>query len=159
MLTLILGKPPRNLSQWKINKEVVSDTARLVSVSERLESRMVGIEAKVSRIEDGMQKLEEVSFKVDRLTEDSEQQVMKINQVVGKINQHDDQGRIQDLIRGGAPDHDRPKLPTVCSSIVRAKRTLLSVGSGARLRAPEALGYFITKYAFSPFWGTFLYYF
>ena len=65
-----------------------------------------------------------------------------------------EQGQIQDLIRG-APDHDRPKLATVRSSIVRAKRALFSVGSGA----PEALGYFITKYAFSPFWGTFLYYF
>ena len=33
------------------------------------------------------------------------------------------------------------------------------LGPGACLRALEALGYFITKYAFSPFWGTFLYYF
>ena len=32
-------------------------------------------------------------------------------------------------------------------------------GSRARLRALEALGFFITKYASSPFWGTFLYYF
>ena len=31
--------------------------------------------------------------------------------------------------------------------------------SRACLRALEALGFFITKYAFSPFWGTFLYYF
>ena len=68
------------------------------------------------------------------------------------------QGRIQDLI-GGGPDRDRPKFMTVHSSIVRAKQALFSVGSGAHLRAPEALGYFITKYAFSPFWGTFLYYF
>ena len=51
------------------------------------------------------------------------------------------------------------KLPMVRSSVVRAKRALFSMGSGAHLRAPEALGYFITKYAFSPFWGTFLYYF
>ena len=28
------------------------------------------------------------------------------------------QGRIQDLIKGGAPDRDRPKLPTVRSSIM-----------------------------------------
>ena len=68
------------------------------------------------------------------------------------------QGRIQDLIRGG-PDRDRPKLLMVHSSVMRAKRALFSVGSGACLRAPEALGYFITKYAFSPFSGTFLYYF
>ena len=69
-----------------------------------------------------------------------------------------DQGRIQDLIRGG-PDRDRPKLPTVHSSFMRAKQALFSMGSRAHLRAPEALGYFITKYAFSPFRGTFLYYF
>ena len=68
------------------------------------------------------------------------------------------EGRIQDLIRGG-PDRDRPELPMVRSSVMRAKRGLFSVGSGARLRALEALGYFITKYAFSPFWGIFLYYF
>ena len=68
------------------------------------------------------------------------------------------QGRIQDFT-GGGPDRDRPKLLTVRSSVVRAKRALFSVGSGACLRALEALGYFITKYAFSPFWGTFLYYF
>ena len=59
----------------------------------------------------------------------------------------------------GGPDRDRPKLPMVCSSVVRAKRALFSVGSGACLRALESLGYFITKYAFSPFWGTFFYYF
>ena len=59
----------------------------------------------------------------------------------------------------GGPDRDRPKLLMVRSSVVRAKQALFSVGSRAHLRAPEALVYFITKYAFSPFWGTFLYYF
>ena len=59
----------------------------------------------------------------------------------------------------GAPDCDRPKLPMVHSSVMQVKRALFSMGSRACLRAPEALGYFITKYAFSPFWGTFLYYF
>ena len=68
------------------------------------------------------------------------------------------QGQIQDLIRG-APDHDRPKLLMVHSSVVQAKWALFSMGSGAHLRPLEALGYFITKYAFSLFWGTFLYYF
>ena len=81
-----------------------------------------------------------------------------VKQVVA-TNSGTHQGRIQDLIKGGAPDRYRPKLPTVRSSIVRAKRALFSMGSGAYLRALEALGYFITKYAFSPFWGTFLYYF
>ena len=61
--------------------------------------------------------------------------------------------------QGGGPDRDRPKLLMVRSSILQVKRALFSMGSGAHLRAPEALGYFITKYAFSPFWGTFLYYF
>ena len=60
---------------------------------------------------------------------------------------------------GGGPDRDRPKLLTVRSSVMQVKRALFSVGSGALRRAPEVLGYFITKYAFSPFWGTFLYYF
>ena len=59
----------------------------------------------------------------------------------------------------GDPDCDRPKLAMVRSSIMQAKQALFSVGSRAHLRALEALGYFITKYAFSPFWGTFLYYF
>ena len=35
----------------------------------------------------------------------------------------------------------------------------LLAGVQARLRALEALGFFITKHAFSPFWGIFLYYF
>ena len=61
--------------------------------------------------------------------------------------------------QGGGPDHDRPKLPMLCSSIMQVKWALFSLGSGAHLRALEALGYFITKYAFSPFWVTFLYYF
>ena len=47
--------------------------------------------------------------------------------------------------QGSAPDRDRPKLPTVHSSVMRAKRALFSMGSGACLRAPEALGYFITN--------------
>ena len=73
---------------------------------------------------------------------------------IWQANRQTEQGRIQDLI-GGGPDHDTPKLPTVHSNVVQVKRALFSVGSGACLRAPEALGYFITKYAFSPFWGTF----
>ena len=89
-----------------------------------------------------------------QLSSDSQQKIVFKNDYY-----HNIQGRIQDLIKGGAPDRYRPKLPTVRSSIGRAKRALFSMGSGACLRALEALGYFITKYAFSPFWGTFLYYF
>ena len=59
----------------------------------------------------------------------------------------------------GGPDHDRPKFPMVHSSVVQVKQALFSMGSGAHLRVLEAFGYFITKYAFSPFWGTYLYYF
>ena len=77
------------------------------------------------------------------------------------------QGRIQDLIRGGAQIvtglNCRRCVASVASlekiEIIRSQEFMLSVGSGACLRALEALGYFITKYAFSPFWGTFLYYF
>ena len=42
--------------------------------------------------------------------------------------------------QGGTPDCDRPKLPTVCSSVVRVKQALFSVGSGACLRAQKLLG-------------------
>ena len=68
------------------------------------------------------------------------------------------QGRIQDLIGG-------PQIVTGLNcrwcAVASCERSepFCSVGSGAHLRVPEALGYFITKYAFSPFWGTFLYYF
>ena len=99
-----------------------------------------------------LEKLQDtIHLKIYRFLED-----LVISQARGKIGQ----GWIQDLIKGGrTPDRDRPKLPMVLSSVMRVKRALFSVGSEAHLRALEALGYFITKYAFSPFWGTFLYYF
>ena len=42
---------------------------------------------------------------------------------------HITKGRIQDLISGGGPDRDRPKLPTVHSRVVRVKRALFSMES------------------------------
>ena len=48
------------------------------------------------------------------------------------------QGQIQDLVNWGGPK---------------------SFGRLCLRQALEALGFFITKYAFSPFWGTFWYYF
>ena len=68
------------------------------------------------------------------------------------------QGRIQDLVKGG------PELfwPCFAESAQQSHANEVSPywsGSRACLRALEALGFFITKYAFSPFWGTFLYYF
>ena len=43
--------------------------------------------------------------------------------------------------QGGAPDRDRPKLPTVCSSVMRAKRALFSMGSGTRPRSSWVFHY------------------
>ena len=67
-------------------------------------------------------------------------------------------GRIQDLVQGG------PKFfgPIFADFTQRSHANEVSPywpGSRARLRVLEALGVFITKYAFSSFWGTFLYYF
>ena len=42
-----------------------------------------------------------------------------------------------------------PILPTWQSGVVRAKRAYVGMGSGACLRAPEAFGVFMAKYAFS----------
>ena len=68
------------------------------------------------------------------------------------------QGQIQDLVKGG------PKLFWLifANSAQRSHANEVSPyqkGSRAHLRAPEALGVFITKYTISPFWGTFSYYF
>ena len=68
------------------------------------------------------------------------------------------QGRIQDLVKGA------PKFFWLifANSAQQSRANKVSpywLGSRASLRALEALGFFITKYAFSPFWGTFSYYF
>ena len=68
------------------------------------------------------------------------------------------QGQIQDLVKG------MPQFfwPIFANSTQWSHVNEVSpywLGSRACLRALEALGVFITKYAFSPFWGTFLYYF
>ena len=66
-------------------------------------------------------------------------------------------GRSRIWLRGG-PNFFGQFLPTLCSS--RANKVSPHwLGSRAHLRVLEALGFFITKYAFSPFWGTFLYQF
>ena len=49
------------------------------------------------------------------------------------------QGQIQDLIRGG-PDHDRPKLPMVHSSVMQAKRPFSAWGLGPALGLQKLLG-------------------
>ena len=69
-----------------------------------------------------------------------------------------DKGQIQDLVKGG------PNFfwPIFANSIQQSCVNDVSPywpGSRACLKTLEALGFFITKYAFSPFWGTFLYYF
>ena len=68
------------------------------------------------------------------------------------------QGRIQDLVKGGR----KFSWSTFADSAQRSHANEVSpywLGSRAHLRALEVLGFFITKYAFSLFWGTFLYYF
>ena len=67
-------------------------------------------------------------------------------------------GRMQDLVKGG------PKLfwPIFANSTQWSCANEVSPywpGHKACLRALEALGFFITKYVFSPFLGTFLYWF
>ena len=64
------------------------------------------------------------------------------------------QGRIQDLIKGGAPDRD--KIADIAQPLCEQSEPFSAWGLGPTL-GPQK--YFITKYAFSPFWGTFLYYF
>ena len=41
----------------------------------------------------------------------------------------------------GGPDHDRPKLPTVCSSIMRVKQALSLWGLGPTLGVQKLLGF------------------
>ena len=59
------------------------------------------------------------------------------------------QGRIQDLIGGGAQ----------IVTGLNCRRCAAALCKRGEPFSAWGLGYFITKYAFSPFWGTFLYYF
>ena len=68
------------------------------------------------------------------------------------------QGQIQDLVKG-VPKYFWPIFADSAQQSHANKVSPYWPGSRARLIALEALGFFITKYAFSPFWGTFLYYF
>ena len=61
------------------------------------------------------------------------------------------QGWIQDLVKGG-PQIFLTDFCQLCA-------VLIGWGPGPALGPLEALGFFITKYAFSPFLGTFLYHF
>ena len=83
---------------------------------------------------------------------------IKIEIGESRSNGGGEQGWIQDLVKGG------PKLFGLIFANSAQQSHVNKVspywpGSRAHLRALEALGFFITKYAFSPFWGTFLYYF
>ena len=73
--------------------------------------------------------------------------------VLGKTKSGKFQGWIQDLVKG----HPNFANSAQCNHANEVSPYWL--GSRAHLRALEALGFFITKYAFSPFLGTFLYYF
>ena len=58
------------------------------------------------------------------------------------------QVRIQDLVKGG-PQLLRPKVADVAKQSRASKASNLRPGSRARLRALEAFGYLMLKYAFS----------
>ena len=68
------------------------------------------------------------------------------------------QGQIQDLIGG-------PQIVTglncrqCAAGSCEQSKPFSAWGLGPALGPRKLLGIFITKYAFSPFWGTFLYYF
>ena len=68
------------------------------------------------------------------------------------------QGWIQDLVKGRGAKFFWPIFADCIAELCEQSKSLLArVQAG--LGALEALGFFITKYAFSPFWGSFLYYF
>ena len=69
-----------------------------------------------------------------------------------------EQGRIQNLVKGGSKFFWLISADSAEWSHVNEVSPYWP-GYRAYLRVLEALWFFITKYAFSPFWGTFLYYF
>ena len=58
------------------------------------------------------------------------------------------QVRIQDLVKGG-PQLLRPKVADIVKRSCASKVSILQLGSRARLRALEAFGFLMLKYAFS----------
>ena len=58
------------------------------------------------------------------------------------------QVRIQDLVKGG-PQLQRPKVADVAKRSRASEVSILRLGSRARLRALEAFGFLMLKYAFS----------
>ena len=58
------------------------------------------------------------------------------------------QVRIQDLVKGG-PQLPRPKVADIAKRSRASKANILRPGSRARLRALEAFGFLMLKYAFS----------
>ena len=59
------------------------------------------------------------------------------------------QVRIQDLVKMGGPQVLRPKVADVAKRSRASKVSNLRPGSRARLRALEAFGFLMLKYAFS----------
>ena len=51
-----------------------------------------------------------------------------------------EQGRMQDLIRGGAPDRDRPKLPTCAAVLCERSEPFSAQGPGPALGPQKFLG-------------------
>ena len=61
---------------------------------------------------------------------------------------HEIQARIQDLVKGG-PQVLRPKVADIAKRSRVSEASNLRPGSRARLRALEAFGFLMLKYAFS----------
>ena len=78
-----------------------------------------------------------------KMDETGEQARQKVK--LAEVNQ---QVRIQDLVRGG-PQVLRPKIADVAKRSCASKASNLRPGSRARLRALEAFGFLMLKYAFS----------
>ena len=69
------------------------------------------------------------------------------NYVLRSISKND-QVRIQDLVKGG-PQLLRPKVADIAKRSRASEASILRPGSRARLRALEAFGFLMLKYAFS----------
>ena len=64
-------------------------------------------------------------------------------------NHRSTQVRIQDLVKGGGPQLLRPKVANIAKWSRASEASILRRQSRARLRALEAFGFLMLKYAFS----------
>ena len=69
-------------------------------------------------------------------------------QILNMLEEPSSQVRIQDLVKGG-PQLLRPKVADIAKRSHASEASILRPGSRARLRALEAFGFLMLKYAFS----------